>query len=212
MNEVYSDEFYEARCDELEGRVGLRRFAHSLGVADTAAELARAYGADERAARLAGLLHDWDKGYDDPGILGRADDLGMALTDELRGMPRVLHGMTAALALGREFPAIPSEVLQAIERHTVGDTAMTDLDMIVYIADALEPGRDGKTVARLRRRVGEATLRELFLDVYAYWVQLIMERRHPMYSRTVEIWNAHMPARETYRAALGADPMPYGRV
>lgn len=211
MTDVFSDEFYEARRAELRDRVGPRRFAHSLGVADTAAELARVYGADVRAGRLAGLLHDWDKGYDDPGILARADELGMELDDELRGMPRVLHGMTAAVALGHEFPAIPPEVLQAIERHTVGDVDMTDLDMIVYIADALEPGRDGKTVARLRRRVGEATLRELFLDVYAYWVRLIMERRHPMYSKTTEIWNSYMPEQEVYRAEANPDPIPYGR-
>lgn len=211
MTDVFSDEFYEARRAELEDRVGPRRFAHSLGVADTAAELARVYGADVRAARLAGLLHDWDKGYDDPGILARADELGMELDDELRGMPRVLHGMTAAVALGREFPDIPPEVLQAIERHTVGDADMTDLDMIVYIADALEPGRDGKTVSRLRRRVGEATLRELFLDVYAYWVRLIMERRHPMYSKTTEIWNSYMPEQEVYRAEANPDPIPHGR-
>lgn len=78
-----SDAFYEARRDELEKRVGPRRFKHSLGVSETAEELARIYGADETAARVAGLLHDWDKGYDDPGILARADELGMELDAEL---------------------------------------------------------------------------------------------------------------------------------
>ena len=52
-------------------------------------------------------------------------------------------------------------------------------DMIVYIADALEPGRKGKMVQKPREKVGELELRDLFLEVYAYWVQLIMERRHP---------------------------------
>lgn len=47
---------------------------------------------------MAGLLHDWDKGYDDPGILARADELGMELDAELSAMPRVLHGLTAAVA------------------------------------------------------------------------------------------------------------------
>lgn len=206
-----SDEFYEQRREELAGRVGPRRYAHSLGVAETAAKLARRYGADERAARVAGLLHDWDKGYDDPGILARADELGMDLTDELVAMPRVLHGLTAAVALGREFPELPPEVLTAVERHTLGEVDMGDLDMILYIADALEPGRKGKKVEKLRAQVDELELRELFLGVYAYWVQLIMERRHPIYSRTTEIWNSYMPEQEVYHAEANPDPIPYGR-
>ena len=158
-----SDTFYEARRDELEKRVGPRRFKHSLGVSETAEKLARVYGADETAARVAGLLHDWDKGYDDPGILARVDELGMELDAELVAMPRVLHGLTAAVALGRAFPELSPEVLTAVERHTLGDAGMSDLDMIVYIADALEPGRKGKVVEKLREdrrdRAARAVLR-----------------------------------------------------
>lgn len=83
--------------------------------------------------------------------------------------------------------------------------------MIVYIADALEPGRKGKVVEKLREKIGEIELRELFLEVYAYWVQLIMERRHPIYSKTTEIWNSYMPEQEVYRAEANPDPIPYGR-
>ena len=187
MADWRSEEFYKERRDELEKRVGPRRFKHSLGVSETAEALACVYGADKTAARVAGLLHDWDKGYDDPGILARADELGMELDAELSAMPRVLHGLTAAVALGRAFPELPPEVLAAVERHTLGAVDMSDLDMIVYIADALEPGRKGKMVQKLREKVGELELRDLFLEVYAYWVQLIMERRHPMYSKPTEI-------------------------
>ncbi|MFR5091867.1 MAG: bis(5'-nucleosyl)-tetraphosphatase (symmetrical) YqeK [Adlercreutzia equolifaciens] len=147
-----SDAFYEARRDELEKRVGPRRFSYSLGVSETAEKLARVYGADETAARVAGLLHDWDKGYDDPGILARADELGMELDAELVAMPRVLHGLTAAVALGRAFPELSPEVLTAVERHTLGDAGMSDLDMIVYIADALEPGRRARSWKSCARR------------------------------------------------------------
>ena len=207
MADWRSEEFYKERRDELEKRVGPRRFKHSLGVSETAEALACVYGADKTAARVAGLLHDWDKGYDDPGILARADELGMELDAELSAMPRVLHGLTAAVALGRAFPELPPEVLAAVERHTLGAVDMSDLDMIVYIADALEPGRKGKMVQKLREKVGELELRDLFLEVYAYWVQLIMERRHPMYSKTTEIWNSYMPEQEVYRAE--ANPTRY---
>ena len=42
-----------------------RRYQHSLGVAKTAYEIARAYDVDCFSAALAGLLHDWDKVLDD---------------------------------------------------------------------------------------------------------------------------------------------------
>lgn len=210
-DEYRTEDFFQTRKKELSGRVGKRRFQHSLGVSDTAVRLACAYGVDETDARVAGLLHDWDKGYDDPGILARAEEVGLPLTDELRQMPRVLHGLTAARALAQEFPTLPPWVLQAIERHTLGAEDMSDLDMVVYIADALEPGRKGDQVERLRKLIGEVPLQELFLETYAYWVLLIMERRHPMYSKTVDIWNAHMGPQEEFHAPQGADVMPWGR-
>lgn len=212
-NAAKNDEpFFAARRRELQGRVGPRRFRHSLGVSDTAGELARVYGVDEGEARLAGLLHDWDKGLDDPGILARADELGLELPDELRAMPRVLHGITAACALGRAFPELSPALLQAIERHTLAAPDMSDLDMVLYIADALEPGREGKRVEKLRRQIGEVSLRELFVEVYAYWVELMMERKSHIYSKTVDIWNAYMPEKRPFIAAGADDPIPYGRV
>ena len=157
MADWRSEAFYEARRDELEKRVGPRRFKHSLGVSETAEALARVYGADETAARVAGLLHDWDKGYDDPGILARADELGMELDAEL-----VRHAPRPARPHGRRGPgAAPSRSCRPrcsppSSATRLGAAGMSDLDMIVYIADALEPGRKGKVVEKLREKVGRA--------------------------------------------------------
>ena len=54
MADWRSEEFYKERRDELEKRVGPRRFKHSLGVSETAEELARIYGADETVVFPAG--------------------------------------------------------------------------------------------------------------------------------------------------------------
>lgn len=206
--DVLSDEFYRARKDELATRVGQKRFEHSKGVAKTAAKLARAYGADEREARLAGILHDWDKAYDDPAVLARVEELGLKIDPELRGMPRLLHGYTAAAALHRDYPDIPASVLKAVHDHTIADEDMSDLDMIVYIADALEPHREGKRTEELRKMIGKASLRELFLNTYAHLLTNMLERRKRLYSRTVSIWNSYMDAEGNYRAGKDADPFP----
>ncbi len=43
----------------LEQRLSPARLQHSLSVSHTAVALARQYGADEKKAQLAGLLHDY---------------------------------------------------------------------------------------------------------------------------------------------------------
>ena len=69
--EVLGEAFFKERKAELEQRVSKKRFTHVMGVVEEAEILARAYGVDVREARLAGLLHDWDKAYDDEEIRER---------------------------------------------------------------------------------------------------------------------------------------------
>ena len=186
--------FFDERKKELKHRVSSKRFKHSLGVSDTCVQLAKEYGVDVNKARLAGLLHDWDKGYDDDQARARVRELGMEGEIDpfiVEKMPGVLHGITAARALGREFPQIPADVLQAISRHTTAAFDMTPLDMVLYIADAIEPNRQFGRIDDLRARVGEATLDELYFETYEYWVFLLFERRKPLHPDTISIWNAY---------------------
>lgn len=192
-HDALSDTFFEARKAELEGRLKPVRFAHALGVTQAAQELARTYGVDERMARLAGLLHDWDKNYDDEGIRQRAQELSLVVDPYVfQDMPRLLHGPTAAAALAREFPSLPREVVQAIDRHTAGAPNMTDLDMIVYVADALEPGRDYPGIQALRELVGRVPLEELFLKTFQHVLLNLVERCKNIHPQTLEVWNFYV--------------------
>lgn len=195
LPDALSDEFFDARAEELAHRVSEKRLRHVMGVVGAAEELACNYGVDARKARLAGLLHDWDKGLDDAQVTARVDELG------LRGkldpwvvshMPAVLHGHTAAAALARDFPQIPADVLQAIDRHTAAAVDMTPLDMVVYIADAIEPNRRFGRIDELRALVGNVGLEELFFSTYEYWVFLLFERRKPLHPATITVWNAYV--------------------
>lgn len=188
--DALGEEFYEARREELRERVGKKRFSHALGVAETAERLALRFGVDARKARLAGLLHDWDKAYDDEGIRARVRELGLEIDPFVaEHMPRVLHSFTAPVALARAFPEFPADVLQAIERHTVGSIGMSPLDMVLYIADAIEPTRDYDHVDELRALVHGSSLEDAYFAVYRYWVLRMLERGQTLHPRTVEIWN-----------------------
>lgn len=191
--DALSDEFFRARKDDLSRRVGKRRFRHSEGVSDTAVQLARAYGADVAKARLAGILHDWDKGYSDEEVTQRARDLAVDVDPYvLESMPKVLHGKTAAAALARSYPQIPVDVIQAVSRHTEGACDMTDLDMVVYVADAIEPGRDYPGVQEIRDAVGRASLEELFVMTMREVLSSLVLRSNRVHPASVNVWNRYI--------------------
>ena len=199
--DALSPEFFEARKRDLAGRVGKRRFAHSEGVSDTAAHLAEVYGADVAKARLAGILHDWDKGYGNEEVTGRARELAVEVDPYvLDTMPKVLHGLTAAAALSRAYPQIPDDVIRAIAHHTEGAVDMTDLDMVVYIADAIEPHRDFAGVQQIRDAVGKVCLEHLFLMTMGEVLDSLVRRRDRIHPGSVNVWN-HYVTRAKSRGA-----------
>lgn len=192
------DEFHDRMLAELKDRVSPKRLKHILGVSDTAAMLARVYGCDERKARLAGLLHDWDKGLDDDQIRQRVRELG--IEDQVgpwvvENMPQVLHGPTASVALAREHPDIPDDVIQAIYRHTTGALGMSDLDKVIYVADAIEPGRNFDGLEGLQDDVGRVTLDELFFEVYKFWTLALVRNDCVLHPDTIPVWNEYAASR-----------------
>ena len=177
-----------------------RRFKHSLNVAATAGELAQTYGVDEFLARAAGLLHDWDKVLPNDELAARAVHLGLTFDVPVTRVLPLLHGPVAARELPAQFPNLPAEVFQAIDRHTVGAVGMSPLDMVVYVADGIEPMRNGEDIARLRTLVGEVTLPELFFECLAQSACYVLKTRRYLYPGTLTVYNAYVEQREKQRS------------
>ncbi len=140
--------------DKLEqvvvGLLKPNRVAHVLGCRDTAAELARRWGADETDAARAGLLHDITKALDGPLQLTLCQDYGMVLSEFFENNPKTLHALTGSLVAERIFGENKA-VVDAIRSHTTGKPNMNLLEKIIYVADYMEPNRDFPGVETLRR-------------------------------------------------------------
>lgn len=168
-----------------------KRYAHSLGVSRTAGELAGRYGVDPFLARAAGLLHDWDKVVPDDELLVRALHYGIAVQgDPARSLP-VLHGPVAARELPGLFPELPAEVFQAIDRHTLGAPGMSPLDMVVFVADGIEPGRRGDYVDKLRRLAATAGLEELFFACLSSSLAYVIQTGRYLNPQAIETYDAY---------------------
>jgi predicted HD superfamily hydrolase involved in NAD metabolism len=174
------------------------RLLHSIGVAETAASMAAQYGTDVGQARIAGLLHDWDKNLSDEQLFERAREFGIEQVASLEDMAALLHAQTGAAAVKREFPELDAGIIQAIARHTSAAPDMTDLDMIIYIADMIEPLRSQGNLTPLRTIVGKVPLETLFLKSFEMTMAHLIHRHRFIHPAALEVWNTYI-ARERNR-------------
>lgn len=172
-----------------------RRYIHSLGVAQTAVNLAREYGVDEYDAAYAGLLHDWDKVLSDHEMLARSAQYGIEVAGSPSAAVGLLHGPVAAYELPHIFEDVSPAVCQAVARHTVGAVDMSALDMVVFIADAIEPHRHGAYAEELRSLVGSISLDELFFRCFSQGLAYVISGGRYLYPTAVTIYNVYAARR-----------------
>lgn len=132
--------------------VKAKRLAHIVGTEETAAYLARRWGADELEARKAAILHDCTKYFDLSQQLSTCEKYGILLDDTEKANLPLLHAKSAS-GLARQVFGLPEAVCQAICWHTTGKADMTLLEKILYIADYAEPSRRYPWAAELRRLI-----------------------------------------------------------
>ena len=181
---------YDEALAAIAARLTEKAAKHCKRVSDSATVLALAYGVDPELARLAGVLHDWDRQRAPEELLAVARDAGIEITRADEVTPHLLHARTGAVGAAAALPGLPPEVVEAISRHTVGAPEMTPLDMVVYLADMIESHRDFDGVEALRDAVGTVTLPELFALGYQQSVRHLVDSRRMMHPTTVEVWNA----------------------
>ncbi len=118
----------------LEEHLKPSRLKHTMNVTKLAVEMAEQYGADQNKAEIAALLHDMAKYEKRPGV-----DMNLAHSKIGAEMSREIFGIE------------DEEILNAIAHHTTGRAGMSTLEKIIFLADAIEPGRHYPGVDEIRR-------------------------------------------------------------
>ena len=192
-NKYKSEQFLEKMTLEAKSRVSQSRFQHILNVSECAYSLGKIYDCSPKLLRLSGILHDIDKGLSNEDVVKKAlhYKLDHVIDKQvIEQMPHLLHGPTAACELHDRFPDIPKKVLRAIFVHTTADVKMSHFDMILYVADAIEPGRDYPEHDRLVNMVGKVSIEQLYFEIYRYWVVGLMNNKRKLYPVTSQIFNS----------------------
>lgn len=194
--ELYSQE-QQQEIEKLEGDLTARmgevkpkRLAHSLSVSKTAEKLALLYGVDPYLARVAGILHDWDKVVPNDELVRRAEERGIDLGVDIGLVIPLLHGILAEKELPELYPELPEEVFRAIGRHTTGAADMSPLDEVLFVADGIEPLRkETPGIRESRDLVGKVSLDDLFWNSFCGGMCFVVETRRYLYPGTLAIYN-----------------------
>jgi predicted HD superfamily hydrolase involved in NAD metabolism len=116
------------------------RYEHTLSVLAMALELSSIYVGPkcaqseftwEEKIEIAALFHDFCKD---------SSKEGNALS----------HAGAAAELLQSDYGVMDEDILNAVRYHTTGRAGMSMLELIIFLADTLEPGRNYEGVERLR--------------------------------------------------------------
>lgn len=161
-----------------------KRVRHIRGTEEEAVRLAQRWGADETAARRAGILHDCTKYLTGQEHIAICQQYDVPLDGLERTAPKLLHSKTGA-CMARHLFGEPDEVYQAIFWHTTAKADMTTLEKILYVADYMEPNRDFDGVERLRRLAYEDLDKALLLGVETT-VQEMRDRQLPVHANTLQ--------------------------
>ncbi len=124
-------------------RLGEYRAQHVLSTEEEAARLAAVYLPEKaEKVRISALLHDITKEYDVKRQLQIFAEFGIIVDTVMLASPKIFHAKTAALLIPREFPDYAdSEVISAVRKHTTGCADMSMQDILIYLADYIEPTR-----------------------------------------------------------------------
>lgn len=172
-----------------------KRLSHTLGVLETACQLTDLYGGDLLAVCRGALYHDLFKGIQKSELLNLGKTLGYEVGGIADELPEIAHGPIAALWLEQEGILTDPLALNAIRYHTVGRAGMTVEEKIVYLADAIEPGRDYPGMDLLRL-TAEISLDQALLLSVTQTISFVLEAGRPIHPLSVEMRNSLMQSPE----------------
>jgi len=164
-----------------------KRFQHTLRVAETAVQLARKYGIDPYQAELAAVLHDYAK-CRDLNELKRWIEASALPKDLVLYHHELWHGPVGALLVKRELGIRDPEVLDAIHYHTTGRAHMSQLELVVFLADYIEPGRNFDGLEAVRQASEESLLKGAWL-ASKNTIRYLMEKQGTIYPDSFHAYN-----------------------
>lgn len=164
-----------------------KRYIHTLGVMETAINLAEKYQANVKKAEMAAIFHDYAK-------FRSKKEMEKIIIEQ--NMPKQLldfhselwHAPVGAYLVRLEAGIDDEDILQAIRYHTTGNKDMKLLDKIVFLADYIEPGRKFPGVDDVRETANE-NLNQAVIMALKNTIKFLLDKNQRIYPDTLETYN-----------------------
>ncbi|MBC5638774.1 bis(5'-nucleosyl)-tetraphosphatase (symmetrical) YqeK [Ornithinibacillus sp. BX22] len=171
----------------VEPHLTKQRFEHTLRVASTAVSLAKKYNVSPEKAELASIFHDYCK-YRAMDEMKRIIAASNLPKDLLLYHHELWHGPVASIKIEEEFGITDHEVKSAIYYHTTGKANMSKLELIVFIADYIEPGRSFPGLDKVREMAQNDLIKAGWM-VSRNTIKYLMEKENRIYPDTFHAYN-----------------------
>lgn len=167
----------------VQAQMPQKRWEHTLGVVESAKQLAQRYGADVQKAELAAYLHDYAKYW--PIERQKQVIIEQGMPEELLYFDKQLwHAPVGAYAVQTELGIDDEEILNAVRYHTSGRLQMTLLEKVVCLADYIERGRDFPGVEHIRK-LAEENIEQALIAGFDTTIQFLIQKGKTIFPLTV---------------------------
>lgn len=172
----------------LKEKLTEKRYIHSINVSKKAVYLAKKYGADEKKAEIAGLLHDITKQTDEEEQLKFISRAKLELSDIEFKNKKLWHAVSGAAYLKVELNIKDEEILNAIRFHTTGRAGMSLLEKVIFVADMISEERNFPGVEEARN-IAEKNLEKAVCFTSILSIEFLIEKKLAIAPNTLEAYN-----------------------
>lgn len=168
------------------------RYRHTEGVVATADKLAQRFGLPAARLRLAAWLHDCGKALEREAMRPLLRRAGADADERL--LPALWHAPVGAWLARRDYGVDDREVLAAIRYHSTGAPGQTPLQMALFVADYIEPGRPAWPELPAIRRLARRDLKAAWACALKHKLMDLLERERPLHPRSLAAYHSALAA------------------
>ena len=168
-----------------------QRFNHVLGMAEFARELALHHGLKGDKAKLAGLLHDLARNWNEKKLIEYSKNRFLRIPHKkfiMEFQPILLHSFVGVDLAKKIFHVKDKNILSAIAKHSFGAVQMSSFDKLIYVADLAAPDRTYRGVEFLRK-IAYKNLDQAFIEGIKKKISHLLEVNEKIYPEAVRVWN-----------------------
>ncbi len=177
----------EKLIKDIRERLSDFRYTHSLGVAQSARELAEKYGCDPEKAYFTGLAHDVLKELSKQEYTAFFEKEGISLTAVEKSAPKLWHAIAGGAYLRSEY-GCDEEIIDAVRYHTTGRENMSLLEKIIFVADFISQDRSYNGVEDMRQRA-QLSLEKAMEEGLRFTIEELARDNRPIHPDTVACYN-----------------------